>query len=164
MSEPNIQARAPVTDGKPGARGLEQDPAGGEGPSRFCPTCYAINAWSRVTCERCGAPLETTRDFDAGLIWALDHPDTATAMLAARVLAERRQEQAIEPLARLARSQADPYRAAAAVRALRAFAGNATADACVEEARRHPSVIVRRAATDGAAAGPVGVGSVGDAR
>ncbi len=170
MSEQTIEAATPRPEGDPVARGTVPATAGaegpsgdagggpsgaaGEGPSRLCPACYAINAWARATCERCGAPLQTTRDFDAGLIWALDHPDTATAMLAARVLAERRQVQAIEPLARLARREGDPYRAAAAVRALRSFQGHSAADAAISEARRHPSVIVRRAAADPAEAGP----------
>ena len=128
----------------------------GEGPSRVCPACYGINAWSDTVCRRCGSTLETARDFDVGLIWALEHPDTGTAILAARLLGERRQWQAIKPLARLWRRDGDPYRAAAAVRALRAFAGDPIADAHLAAARSHPSVIVRRAASEPAEGGPGG--------
>ena len=129
-----------------GAAGPGGAPRGGEGPTRLCPACYAMNAWERTRCERCGAALETPRDFDAGLLWALDHPDTGSAMLAARLLGERKTARAIGPLGRLSRLRDDPYRAAAAVRALAAFAGDPVADAYLEAARSHPSVIVRRAA------------------
>ena len=105
-----------------------------------------MNPWESTRCERCGSVLETPRDFDAGLLWALDHPDTESAMLAARLLGERRTASAIEPLGRLSRLRDDPYRAAAAVRALVAFSGDPVADAYLKAARSHPSVIVRRAA------------------
>ncbi len=121
-------------------------PRDGQGAARVCPACYSLNSWERTRCERCGSGLETPRNFDAGLLWALDHPDTESAMLAARLLGERKTIQAIEPLGRLSRLRDDPYRAAAAVRALAAFAGHPAADACLDEARSHPSVIVRRAA------------------
>jgi hypothetical protein len=113
-------------------------------PSRVCPACYAINPWVADVCVRCGASLERGEAFDERLLWALDHPDTATAELAARLLAARGERRAIEPLGRLLQS-ADPYRAAAAARALLAFAGDPAADVLIAEARRHPSVMVRRA-------------------
>ena len=118
----------------------------GEGPTRFCPTCYARNRWESARCEGCGSLLVTPRDFDAALVWALDHPDTESAMLAARLLGERKTPSAIEPLGRLSRLRDDPYRAAAAVRALGEFADQPAADALIEAARSHPSVVVRRAA------------------
>ncbi len=118
-------------------------------PSRVCPACYAINPWVADVCVRCGASLERAEAFDERLLWALDHPDTATAELAARLLAARRERRAIEPLGRLLQS-ADPYRAAAAARALLAFAGDPAADALIAKARRHPSVMVRRAVDPGA--------------
>ncbi|MGC8633868.1 MAG: HEAT repeat domain-containing protein [Candidatus Limnocylindrales bacterium] len=124
----------------------------GERPTRVCPSCYALNAWERTTCARCGATLDAPRDFEAGLLWALDHPDTATAILAAMLLARRQEVRAIEPLGRLLARQGDPYRAAAAARALRAFIGDPVADGYLAAARAHPSVIVRRAA-----AGPGGL-------
>ena len=121
---------------------------GGGGPLRFCPACYAINAWEAVTCSRCGAPLETPRDYDARLVWALEHPDGATAVRAAGVLAARGKSLAIEPLGRMSQRTDDPYRAAAAVRALRAFSDDPVAAALLDAARSHPSVIVRRAAAE----------------
>jgi HEAT repeat protein len=118
------------------------------GPTRFCPSCYAANAWAAQTCVPCGAELETARGFDERLVWALDHPDGATAIRAAGVLAARHTREAVEPLGRLSRRRDDPYRAAAAARALRAFADEPRAAALLAEARRHSSVIVRRAAAD----------------
>ncbi len=171
VSAPGPVAGEPRVNGEPWGTGGPRDtgaPRGtgrpragsnavtGEGPSRVCPACYGINAWSDTACRRCGSTLETARDFDGGLIWALEHPDTGTAILAARLLGERRQWQAIEPLARLSRRDGDPYRAAAAVRALRAFAGDPIADAHLAAARSHPSVIVRRAASEPAEGGPGG--------
>ena len=128
--------------------------AGGGGPLRFCPACYEINAWEAATCTRCGAPLETPRDYDARLVWALDHPDGGTAVRAASVLAARGKSLAIEPLGRMSQRTDDPYRAAAAVRALRAFSHDPVAAAHLDAARSHPSVIVRRAAAEDA--GPAG--------
>ena len=118
----------------------------GERPTRFCPACYAMNEWDADVCLRCDAPLETSRDFDARLVWALGHPDGATAIRAADALAARRTPGALEPLGRMAARIDDPYRAAAAVRALRAFLPDPRAAAHLAEARRHPSVIVRREA------------------
>jgi hypothetical protein len=123
----------------------ERQASQGERPTRVCPSCYALNAWERTTCARCGSALDTPRDFDAGLLWALDHPDTATAILAAQLLAQRHGVRAIRPLGRLLSNQGDPYRAAAAARALRAFAGDPIADGYLAAARDHPSVLVRRA-------------------
>ncbi len=120
----------------------------GGGPLRFCPACYEINAWGAATCSRCGAPLETPRDYDARLVWALEHPDGGTAVRAAGVLAARGKSLAIEPLGRMSERTDDPYRAAAAVRALRAFSHDPVAVGFLDAARSHPSVIVRRAAAE----------------
>jgi HEAT repeat protein len=131
---------------------LPDRPGAGGGPLRFCPACYAINAWEAAACSTCGAPLETPRDYDARLVWALEHPDGATAVRAAGVLAARGKNLAIEPLGRMSQRTDDPYRAAAAVRALRAFSHDPVAAALLDAARSHPSVIVRRAAAEDAGA------------
>lgn len=120
------------------------------GPTRFCPSCYAANDWGARTCAACGALLETPRGYDERLVWALDHPDGATAIRAAGVLAARRTAGAVEPLGRMARRLDDPYRAAAAVNALRAFADDPDAADLLAESRGHPSVIVRRIAAHAA--------------
>ena len=114
------------------------------GPTRYCPSCYAPNAWAAEHCERCGGPLATADTFDDRLIWALDHPDTATAMLAADLLVRRRVTRAVPALLRVVDS-ADPYRAQAAARALAAFRDDPRV--IREEARlqAHASALVRGA-------------------
>jgi HEAT repeat protein len=114
-------------------------------PTRVCPACYAFNAWSADRCRVCGAALENDDDLDRRLIWALGHPDTATAMRAADALAVRQTKEAIGPLVELVGRVDDPYRSAAAARALVAFAGDADADAALARMRSHPSVVVRSA-------------------
>ncbi len=143
-ASPQVSNRPDPLPDRPGA--------GGGGPLRFCPACYEINAWEAAACSRCGAPLETPRDYDARLVWALDHPDGGTAVRAASVLAARGKSLAIEPLGRMSQRTDDPYRAAAAVRALRAFSHDPVAAALLDAARSHPSVIVRRAAAENSGA------------
>jgi hypothetical protein len=96
----------------------------------------------------CGAALLAPRDYTARLVWALDHPDGDTAIQAANVLGQRGEMLAIEPLGRTSQRVDDPYRAAAAVRALRAFPNDPVATTYRDAARSHPSVIVRRAARE----------------
>jgi HEAT repeat protein len=115
------------------------------GPTRFCPSCYARNAWSAAACESCGAGLQIGDDFDERLVWALRHPDTATAVRAAEALASRGTEHAIPALVETLASP-EVYRAAAAAAALRVLSDNPAAAAALETARHHPSVVVRRAA------------------
>ena len=114
-------------------------------PTRVCPACYGFNPWSADRCEACGAALENADDLDHRLIWALGHPDTATAVRAADALAARQVTEAIGPLAELVGRVDDPYRSAAAARALVAFAGDPAADAALGRAAAHPSLIVRAA-------------------
>lgn len=113
-------------------------------PVRLCPACYRPNPWAASRCTGCGAALETDEPYDERLIWALDHPDSGIAVLAAQLLAERHARQAIDRLIELVDS-ADPYRAAAAARALTAFTDDERAVAAVEACRTHRSALVRRA-------------------
>ncbi len=110
--------------------------------TRYCPACFAHNDWDEDRCEACGAGLASADSFDERLVWALDHPDTATAMLAADLLARRDARSAIDRLIE-ATDSADPYRAAAAARALAAFDDD-RARAAVEDLRHHRSALVRR--------------------
>jgi HEAT repeat protein len=117
-------------------------------PTRFCPSCYAPNAWSDERCARCGAALVTDETYDERLIWALGHPDTAAAMLAAKLLAARRSTRAVPVLIALLDSP-DPFRAAAAAEALAAFRDDARVKPVLERLQHHPSALVRRAARRG---------------
>ncbi len=113
------------------------------GPARYCAACYSANPWDDERCHRCGTSLASTDSFDERLAWALDHPDTATAMLAADLLARRDARSAIDRLIETAKSL-DPYRAAAAAGALASF-DDARAQAAAHALRAHPSALVRRA-------------------
>lgn len=115
------------------------------GPVRYCPACYAVNPLGATACERCGAALVTEESFEERLIWALRHPDTQTAILAADILGQRRARRAIPALLEVAESS-EPYRAAAAVRALGAFADDGGVATRLRRLARAPSIIVRRAA------------------
>lgn len=115
------------------------------GPVRYCPACYAVNAAGATHCERCGATLLTEESFDERLVWALRHPDTETAILAAQVLGARRSRSAVPALLEATESD-DPYRAAAAARALRFFTDDDRAVTRLRRLVRSPSVVVRRAA------------------
>lgn len=98
------------------------------------------------SCLRCGAALETEEDFDERLVWALRHPDTEVAMLAAELLGARGSRLAIPALLDQTRSP-DPYRAATAAQALGAFVDDERVRARLQELASAPSVIVRRAVT-----------------
>lgn len=112
-------------------------------PTRYCPACFAQNAWDDERCRACAMSLATDESYDERLLWALDHPDTATAMLAADLLARRDARSAIDRLIE-ATSSPDPYRAAAAARALTGFDDDRAREA-VESLRQHRSALVRRA-------------------
>jgi HEAT repeat protein len=112
-------------------------------PTRYCPVCYARNDWAAERCTACAAGLGRNEPYDERLAWALDHPDTATAMLAAELLGRRNTRAAIDRLIEATRS-ADPYRAAAAARALRAMDDDRARE-FVRTLRHHPSALVRRA-------------------
>ena len=115
------------------------------GPVRYCPACYTANAWDVERCLQCGTSLASTDSFDERLAWALNHPDTATAMLAADLLARRGTRSAIDRLIEATRSS-DPYRAAAAAGAL-ASLDDDRARAAAQTLREHSSALVRRAVT-----------------
>lgn len=116
----------------------------GPGPARYCPRCYATSPWSATRCGRCGADLTVEDDFDDRLVWALDHPDTATAMIAADVLARRGTRRAIPALLRVVESP-DPYRAQAAAAALAVFADDPRVAEAAPRLRTHRSALVRSA-------------------
>ncbi len=113
-------------------------------PTRYCPACFARNARNDERCVECNADLAGSDTYDERLAWALDHPDTATAMLEADLLARRNAKEAIDHLMQVTASP-DLYRAAAAARALAAFDDD-RARTFVDELRNHPCVLVRRAA------------------
>jgi HEAT repeat protein len=72
---------------------------------RYCPDCWAENAYKATICTTCGASLdETGKDFTGRLMDAVGHPEPTRAVIAAEILGRLRKERAVEPLlTRLAR-------------------------------------------------------------
>lgn len=116
--------------------------------NHYCPRCRELNEWGRQVCERCGAPLRG-RDgetYAQKLIWALRHPEAATALRAAVLLGEKRVSEATGPLLNVLNAPGrDPYLGAAAARALGAVGDPAARTALIETLERGP-VPVRLAA------------------
>lgn len=72
---------------------------------RYCPACWAENAYGADTCTTCGASLdETGKAFTDRLIDAIGHPEPTRAVIAVEILGRMGEKRAVEPLlARLAR-------------------------------------------------------------
>jgi hypothetical protein len=73
---------------------------------RYCPTCWAENAYEANACVTCGASLdETVKDFVDILIEATGHPESTRAVIAAEILGRPCERYAVEALlARLTRN------------------------------------------------------------
>jgi len=115
----------------------------------YCWHCYAANRRSRGACVGCGeeiaAPAGT--DYVALLIWSLGHPLPDRRMIAARVLGQRRESRAREPLRELALDAADPYLAAQALSALIAIDGSAAHQELLEGLAESGPTLVKRVAS-----------------
>ncbi|MBE2201323.1 MAG: HEAT repeat domain-containing protein [Anaerolinea sp.] len=73
---------------------------------RYCPHCWAENAYEATLCAACGMTLEEAeKDFVARLIDAIGHPEPTRAALASDILGRQLHEaRAVDALlARLAR-------------------------------------------------------------
>lgn len=120
-----------------------------EGPATwFCPQCWSEIARGEETCARCGADVAalSRADYESKLIRALQHRMADRRLIAARVLGQIRSSKAVPALIKLAERSDDPYAAAEAVSAL-ARIDDAAAREYVRKARRHPSAVVRQAAS-----------------
>ncbi len=113
--------------------------------TRYCPACYAPNPAREGSCLRCGATLVSEEAIDERLVWALRHPDTQVAMLAAELLAARGARRAVPALLRMTEER-EPYRAAAAARALGAFVDEPRVALALRRLADGPSFLVREAA------------------
>lgn len=74
---------------------------------RYCPHCWAENAYEAGACAGCGASLdERGKDFVTMLIEATGHPEPTRAVIAIEILGRRlREARAVDALlARLARN------------------------------------------------------------
>ena len=96
------------------------------GGSRYwCYHCYGLNARARGACTHCGRPIEIpdALSFEQRLVWTLGHPDGDRAVLAARLLGDRRAQIAAPALSRLIAESRDPFLAAQALQSLVAIEG-----------------------------------------
>ncbi len=87
----------------------------------YCPRCWGINEWGGEVCDRCGAPMRGPEEetYMQKLIWALHHPEAATALRAATILGDLRAPEATDTLIEVLDASAkDPYLGAAAARGL----------------------------------------------
>jgi HEAT repeat protein len=113
-----------------------------------CPACWRTVGRDDPRCPSCGADLRTLDDrpFPQKLVAALDHPDRETVMRVAQILGDRQAPGSIPALGRaLRRYWAEPYVAAAIVRALASFDVSEARELLLD-ALGHPSIIVRTAA------------------
>lgn len=72
---------------------------------RYCPTCWAENAYETAVCAACGASFdETGKQFADRLIEAIGHPEPTRAVIAIEILGRLGEKRAVTPLLnRLAR-------------------------------------------------------------
>jgi HEAT repeat protein len=79
-------------------------------PTRFCPTCWAENAWGAEVCRQCGCPLGSSPEesYHAKLMQALQHPEPGTVAFAAHLLGQLGVQEARLPLLRLLEEGRDP--------------------------------------------------------
>jgi HEAT repeat protein len=91
----------------------------------YCWQCYALSDRSRGKCVACGGEIAAPADagFTEKLLWSLHHPLPDRQLTAARVLGERQEQRAREPLRELALNESDPYLAAEALKSLVAIDG-----------------------------------------
>ncbi len=91
----------------------------------WCFHCYAINARPAGPCGRCGRSVEGPADlsYEDRLVWVLRHPDGDRAIMAARVLAQRRARAAVPALRAVLADGRDPYLAAEALGSIIAIEG-----------------------------------------
>lgn len=91
----------------------------------WCFHCYAPNPRPSGACVRCGCEIATppgTTD-EQRLVWALHHPDSDRAMLAAETLGKRGGSDALLALRRVVDEGFDPFLAARALRSAVQIAG-----------------------------------------
>ncbi len=116
--------------------------------TNYCPHCWAEVPAGAKICPACGAELgEEIGDYLAKLIAALRHPEPLTQRRAAYILGLLRYPDAVEPLAAVLASDADPYVKGEAAQALAAI-GDERAKAVLRRIAgdKTQSVIVRRIA------------------
>jgi HEAT repeat protein len=114
----------------------------------YCVHCWRELPRGAAVCPSCGTDVEALsrdRTYVDKLIAALDHPEPATPVRAAWLLARLRASVAVPALVRVVEETPDPYLAEAAVEALGAI-GDPSSRPTLERAAREGALRVREAA------------------
>ena len=112
----------------------------------YCPQCWHDFAEGFPRCPNCGSEVHHLlgdRDYVEKLIVALGHPEKETAIRAAWILGNLRDERAVEPLISFVGTTQDVYIACAAVKALGKLGTWRAYQFLEEVARAHPASMVR---------------------
>jgi hypothetical protein len=114
----------------------------------FCWSCYQPSNVASGRCPSCGGSLQPAdgADYTARLVWALHHPLADRRLLAARLLGQRGDRAAAEPLRRLVAEDPDPYTTAAALESLVTLTGVAESRSLLESCATQGAVPVRAVA------------------
>lgn len=91
----------------------------------WCFHCYAPNPRPSGVCVRCGREVAAPPGItdEQRLVWALHHPDSDRAMLAAQTLGKRGSPSAVPALRRVVDEGFDPFLATQALRSAVQIAG-----------------------------------------
>jgi len=91
----------------------------------WCFRCYTPNPHPRGPCVRCAQEVAAPADItdEQRLEWALHHPDSDRAMLAAKTLGSRGSADAVPALRRVVDEGFDPFLATEALRSAVQIAG-----------------------------------------
>lgn len=114
-----------------------------------CPHCWTEVDAETPVCPRCQARLADSGSYVAKLIAALRHPEPFTQRRAAYVLGLLREPSAVEPLAAVMQTSADPYVKGEATHALGTIGGSHARAVLAQLAQDETqSIMVRRTAAE----------------
>jgi HEAT repeat protein len=116
-------------------------------PTYWCPRCWRELPADAATCPACGYDVEqySALPYEQKLLLALRHPVMENRMLAVQALGRRREQQAVPALQQLLEGEVDFYLLREVLEALAAIATDESR-VVIEQAREHPSPLVRREA------------------
>jgi HEAT repeat protein len=114
----------------------------------WCYYCYGLSPRGTGRCVHCGGSVEGPAglSYDDRLIWALGHRDGDRAMVAARVLGDRRVRAALPALRHAVDDGQDPFLARQALRSASAIGGVEDLRHWLEGLARSDSFMIRAVA------------------
>jgi hypothetical protein len=114
----------------------------------WCFHCYALNTHATGPCDVCGEPIEPPVGLSRvdSLVWALGHPDTDRAVLAAGILGRLRARESTPALRAAVEAGNDIFLRAQALRSLIAIEGVEPLRPWLERLSHVPPINVREVA------------------